>query len=164
MVPASGSTDGTTPNVVTRGQSPGYAPANNYGPTDQPRYGMPVSGGAAAPTYTAPPPAYNNSAPYTAYQAGVNSALRHYFKAVAATNSTDTDKVMAWMRANPVNDFFAQGGKVREDGRMVHDMYLMRIKKPEESKQKWDLYETVTTVPGDEAFRPLADGGCPFVK
>jgi branched-chain amino acid transport system substrate-binding protein len=100
----------------------------------------------------------------TAYQAGVNSALRHYFKAVAATNSTDSDKVMAWMRANPVNDFFAQGGKVREDGRMVHDMYLMRIKKPEESKQKWDLYETVATVPGDEAFRPLADGGCPFVK
>lgn len=100
----------------------------------------------------------------TAYQAGVNSALRHYFKAVAATNSTDSDKVMAWMRANPVNDFFAQGGKVREDGRMVHDMYLMRIKKPEESKQKWDLYETVATVPGDEAFRPLADGGCPYVK
>jgi branched-chain amino acid transport system substrate-binding protein len=100
----------------------------------------------------------------TAYQAGVNSALRHYFKAVAATNSTDTDKVMAWMRANPVNDFFAQGGKVREDGRMVHDMYLMRIKKPEESKQKWDLYETVATVPGDEAFRPMAEGGCPYLS
>jgi branched-chain amino acid transport system substrate-binding protein len=100
----------------------------------------------------------------TAYQAGVNSALRHYFKAVAATNSTESDKVMAWMRANPVNDFFAQGGKVRADGRMVHDMYLMRIKKPEESKSKWDLYETVTTVPGDDAFRPLAEGGCPYVK
>jgi branched-chain amino acid transport system substrate-binding protein len=100
----------------------------------------------------------------TAYQAGVNSALRHYFKAVAATSSTDSDKVMAWMRTNPVNDFFAQGGKVREDGRMVHDMYLMRIKKPEESKQKWDLYETVATVPGDEAFRPMADGGCPYVN
>jgi branched-chain amino acid transport system substrate-binding protein len=100
----------------------------------------------------------------TAYQAGVNSALRHYFKAVAATNSVESDKVMAWMRANPVNDFFAQGGKVREDGRMVHDMYLMRIKKPEESKQKWDLYENLATVPGDEAFRPMADGGCPYVK
>jgi branched-chain amino acid transport system substrate-binding protein len=99
----------------------------------------------------------------TSYQAGVNSALRHYFKAVAATNSVESDKVMAWMRANPVNDFFAQGGKVREDGRMVHDMYLMRIKKPEESKQKWDLYETVATVPGDEAYRPMAEGGCPYV-
>jgi branched-chain amino acid transport system substrate-binding protein len=100
----------------------------------------------------------------TSYQAGVNSALRHYFKAVAATNSVESDKVMAWMRANPVNDFFAQGGKVREDGRMVHDMYLMRIKKPEESKQKWDLYETVATVPGDEAYRPMAEGGCPYIK
>jgi len=100
----------------------------------------------------------------TSYQAGVNSALRHYFKAVAATNSVESDKVMAWMRANPVNDFFAQGGKVREDGRMVHDMYLMRIKKPEESKQKWDLYENLAIVPGDEAFRPMADGGCPYVK
>jgi branched-chain amino acid transport system substrate-binding protein len=100
----------------------------------------------------------------TSYQAGVNSALRHYFKAVAATNSVESDKVMAWMRANPVNDFFAQGGKVREDGRMVHDMYLMRIKKPEESKQKWDLYENLATVPGDEAFRPMADGGCPYLK
>jgi len=100
----------------------------------------------------------------TSYQAGVNSALRHYFKAVAATNSVESDKVMAWMRANPVNDFFAQGGKVREDGRMVHDMYLMRIKKPEESKQKWDLYENLAIVPGDEAFRPMADGGCPYLK
>lgn len=100
----------------------------------------------------------------TAYQAGVNSALRHYFKAVAATNSVESDKVIAWMRANSVNDFFAQGGKVREDGRMVHDMYLMRIKKPEESKQKWDLYENLATVPGDEAFRPMADGGCPYLK
>jgi branched-chain amino acid transport system substrate-binding protein len=100
----------------------------------------------------------------TAYQAGVNSALRHYFKAVAATNSTDSEAVMAEMRKQPVNDFFAQGGKVREDGRMVHDMYLMRIKKPSESKGKWDLYEYLETVPGDEAFRPLAEGGCPYVK
>ena len=100
----------------------------------------------------------------TSYQAGVNSALRHYFKAVAATNSTDTAMVIKWMRENPVNDFFAQGGKVREDGRMVHDMYLMRIKKPEESKSKWDLYEYLDTVPGEQAFRPMSEGGCPYVK
>jgi branched-chain amino acid transport system substrate-binding protein len=100
----------------------------------------------------------------TSYQAGVNSALRHYFKAVAATNSTDTATVLKWMRQNPVNDFFAQGGKVREDGRMVHDMYLMRIKKPEESKSKWDLYEYLDTVPGEQAFRPMSEGGCPYVK
>ena len=100
----------------------------------------------------------------TAYQAGVNSSLRHYFKAVAATNSTDPETVIAWMRKTPVDDFFSHGGVVRPDGRMVHDMYLMRIKKPEESKGKWDVYEYLTTVPGDEAFRPLAEGNCPFVK
>jgi branched-chain amino acid transport system substrate-binding protein len=99
----------------------------------------------------------------TAYQAGVNSALRHYFKAVAATNSVDSETVIAQMRKTPVNDFFAQGGVVREDGRMVHDMYLMRIKKPEESKSKWDLYEYLATVPGDQAFRPLSEGGCPYL-
>jgi branched-chain amino acid transport system substrate-binding protein len=99
----------------------------------------------------------------TAYQAGVNSALRHYFKAVAATDSVDAETVIAQMRKTPVNDFFAQGGVVREDGRMVHDMYLMRIKKPEESKGKWDVYEYLATVPGDQAFRPLAEGGCPYL-
>ena len=99
----------------------------------------------------------------TAYQAGVNSALRHYFKAVAATGSVDSETVMRQMRKTPVNDFFAENGVVREDGRMVHDMYLMRIKKPEESKSKWDLYEYQTTVPGDQAFRPIAEGGCPYV-
>jgi branched-chain amino acid transport system substrate-binding protein len=99
----------------------------------------------------------------TAYQAGVNSALRHYFKAVAATNSVNPETVIAQMRTMPVNDFFAQGGKVRKDGRMVHDMYLMRIKKPEESKGKWDLYEYLSTVPGDEAFRPMDQGGCPYL-
>jgi len=104
-----------------------------------------------------------HSAMPTAYQAGVNSSLRHYFKAVAATNSVDPEIVIAQMRKTPVDDFFAQGGKVREDGRMVHDMYLMRIKKPEESKQKWDLYEYVATVAGDEAFRPMAEGGCPYL-
>ena len=99
----------------------------------------------------------------TAYQAGVNSSLRHYFKAVAATHSVDPETVIAQMRKTPVDDFFAHGGKVREDGRMVHDMYLMRIKKPEESKQKWDLYEYLSTVAGDDAFRPMAEGGCPYL-
>jgi branched-chain amino acid transport system substrate-binding protein len=100
----------------------------------------------------------------TSYQAGVNSALHHYFKAVAATNSIDTATVIGWMRENPIDDFFAHGGKLREDGRMVHDMYLMRIKKPEESRSKWDLYEYLDTIPGDQAFRPMSEGGCPYVK
>jgi branched-chain amino acid transport system substrate-binding protein len=71
---------------------------------------------------------------------------------------------MAQMRATPINDFFAKGGKIREDGRMVYDMYLFEVKKPEESRNEWDLYKLLATVPGDEAFRPLDKGGCPLVK
>ena len=82
---------------------------------------------------------------------------------MAATRSVDPETVIARMRKTPVDDCFARGGKVREDGRVVHDMHLMRIKKPEESKQKWDLYEYLSTVPGDEAFRPMAEGGCPYL-
>jgi branched-chain amino acid transport system substrate-binding protein len=59
---------------------------------------------------------------------------------------------------------FAKGGKIRIDGRMVHDMYLFEVKKPEESKGEWDLYKLIATVPGEEAFRPLDKGGCPLVK
>jgi branched-chain amino acid transport system substrate-binding protein len=93
----------------------------------------------------------------------VDSSLRHYFKAVAATNSVDPETLIAQMRKTPVDDFFAPGGKVRGDGRMVHEKYLMRITKPEESKQKWDLYEYLETVAGDDAFRPIAESGCPYL-
>ena len=99
----------------------------------------------------------------TAYQAGVNSSIAHYLKAVQAANTDESKAVLAKMREMPVNDFFAHGGKLREDGRMVHDMYLMRFKKPAQSTGKCDLYELVTTVPGDQAFRPLNEGGCPYV-
>ena len=99
----------------------------------------------------------------TAYQAGVYSSLLHYFKAVKAAGTDDSAAVMAKMRETPVDDMFSHGGRVREDGRMVHDMYLMRFKKPSQSTGPWDLYELVKTVPGDEAFRPLGEGGCPFV-
>ena len=99
----------------------------------------------------------------TAYQAGVTSALGHYLRAVKAAGTTDAKAVMATMREMPVDDFFAHGGKVRQDGRMVHDMYLMRFKKPAQSTGKWDLYELIATVPGDEAFRPMAEGGCPYL-
>jgi len=67
------------------------------------------------------------------------------------------------MRALPINDFFAHNGKLREDGRMVHDMYLMQVKTPAESKGEWDLYKLLATVPGDQAYRPLDQGGCPLV-
>jgi branched-chain amino acid transport system substrate-binding protein len=100
----------------------------------------------------------------TMIQAGLYSATLHYLKAIEAIGSDEAPKVMAQMRATPVNDFFAKNGKIRIDGRMVHDMYLFEVKKPEESKGEWDLYKLLATVPGDEAFRPLDKGGCPLVK
>jgi branched-chain amino acid transport system substrate-binding protein len=100
----------------------------------------------------------------TMIQAGLYSATMHYLKAIDAIGTDDSLKVMAQMRATPINDFFAKGGKIRIDGRMVHDMYLFEVKKPEESKNEWDLYKLLATVPGDEAFRPLDKGNCPLVK
>jgi branched-chain amino acid transport system substrate-binding protein len=100
----------------------------------------------------------------TMIQAGLYSATMHYLKAIEAIGTDEAPKVMAQMRATPINDFFAKNGKIRIDGRMVHDMYLFEVKKPEESKGEWDLYKLIATVPGDEAFRPLDKGGCPLVK
>jgi branched-chain amino acid transport system substrate-binding protein len=100
----------------------------------------------------------------TMIQAGLYSATMHYLKAIEAIGTDEAPKVMAQMRATPVNDFFAKNGKIRIDGRMVHDMYLFEVKKPEESKGEWDLYKLIATVPGDDAFRPLDKGGCPLVK
>jgi branched-chain amino acid transport system substrate-binding protein len=100
----------------------------------------------------------------TMIQAGLFSATMHYLKAIEAIGTDEAPKVMAQMRAMPINDFFAKGGKIRIDGRMVHDMNLYEVKKPEESRGEWDLYKLIATVPGDEAFRPLDKGGCPLVK
>jgi branched-chain amino acid transport system substrate-binding protein len=100
----------------------------------------------------------------TMIQAGLYSATMHYLKAIDAIGTDDAQKVMAQMRATPINDFFAKNGHIRIDGRMVHDMYLFEVKKPQESKNEWDLYKLIATVPGDQAFRPLDKGGCPLVK
>ncbi|WP_298256191.1 ABC transporter substrate-binding protein [Bradyrhizobium sp.] len=100
----------------------------------------------------------------TMIQAGLYSATMHYLQAIDATGTDEAQKVMVQMRATPINDFFAKNGKIRIDGRMVHDMYLFEVKKPEESKGEWDLYKLLATVPGDEAFRPLDKGNCPLVK
>ena len=64
----------------------------------------------------------------------------------------------------PVNDFFAKNGRVREDGRMVHDLYVFEVKKPEESREPWDYLKLVRTIPGDQAFRPLSEGECLLIK
>jgi branched-chain amino acid transport system substrate-binding protein len=100
----------------------------------------------------------------TMIQAGLYSATMHYLKAIETTGTDDTAKVMTQMKATPINDFFTHNGHIREDGRMVHDMYLFEVKKPEESKGEWDLYKLLATVPADQAFRPLDKGGCPLVK
>ncbi len=97
-------------------------------------------------------------------QAGTYSAILHYLNAVKAAGTTDTEKVVAQMKATPVNDFFAKNGHIRADGRMVHDLYVLQVKAPGESKYPWDYLKLIRTIPGDEAFRPLAEGGCPLVK
>jgi branched-chain amino acid transport system substrate-binding protein len=100
----------------------------------------------------------------TMAQAAVYSAIRHYLGAIEAAGTDEAKAVMAKMREIPVNDFYAKNGRVREDGRMVHDMYFVRVKTPEESTGPWDYYKILSTIPGDQAFRPLDEGGCPLVK
>ncbi|MGO9361180.1 MAG: ABC transporter substrate-binding protein [Xanthobacteraceae bacterium] len=99
----------------------------------------------------------------TMTQAGAYSATLHYLNAVRDANSKDAGAVMAKMRATPINDFMTHNGRLREDGRVLRDMYLYQVKTPQESTSEWDLYKLVATIPADQAFRPLADGGCPLV-
>jgi branched-chain amino acid transport system substrate-binding protein len=100
----------------------------------------------------------------TMVQAGSYSATMHYLKSVAAAGTDDADAVAAKMRELEINDFFATKGKIRADGRMVHDMYLAEAKKPSESKGPWDLLKINAVIPGDQAFRPLSESVCPLVK
>ena len=96
--------------------------------------------------------------------AGDYSSTMHYLAAVKAAGTDDAKTVMAKMRELPINDFFARNGRIREDGRMVHDMYVYEVKKPSESKGEWDYYKLREVIPGEEAFRPLKDSTCPLVK
>jgi len=95
--------------------------------------------------------------------AGVYSAVTHYLKAIQAAGSDDAKVVATYMKSTPINDMFATNGHLRDDGRMVHDMYLMRVKKPEESKSDWDVFSLVDTVPAELAFRPLNESKCPLL-
>jgi branched-chain amino acid transport system substrate-binding protein len=97
-------------------------------------------------------------------QAGVYSSVMHYLKAVQAAGSDEGKVVAAKMKELPIKDMFARNGKVREDGRLVHDMYLARVKTPAQSKKPWDYYEIVRTIPGDQAYLPLERSPCPLVK
>jgi branched-chain amino acid transport system substrate-binding protein len=96
--------------------------------------------------------------------AAVYSGVMHYLKAVQAAGTDDTAAVIKKMQDTPINDMFAKNGKLRPDGRMVHDMYLFQVKKPAESKGAWDYYHLKGTVKGEEAFQSLADGKCAAVK
>jgi branched-chain amino acid transport system substrate-binding protein len=100
----------------------------------------------------------------TSAQAGVYSSTMHYLKAVKAADTTDSAAVMKIMKDTPINDMFAKNGRIREDGRMVHDMYLFEVKKPSESKARWDDYKLLATIAGNDAFQPLELSRCPLVK
>ena len=99
----------------------------------------------------------------TMWQAGVYSAVTHYLNAVKAVGSDDPLAVAAKMRETPVEDFFTRHGKLRADNLMVHDLMLVQVKSPEESKYPWDYYKILATIPGDDAFGP-PDPACPLVK
>ncbi|ODV13642.1 MAG: ABC transporter permease [Rubrivivax sp. SCN 70-15] len=99
----------------------------------------------------------------TMNQAAYYSATMQYLKAVKAVGTTDSDKVMAELKKMKINDFFVKGGYIRDDGVMIHPMYVMQVKTPAESKYPWDYYKVLKTMPGEEAFGPVS-GLCPFAK
>ena len=96
--------------------------------------------------------------------AGTYSAVMQYLKAIDKAGTDETEAVAKNLHEMPVDDIFAQGGKVGANGRMIHDMYLMEVKKPAESTQPWDYFKVLATIPGDEAYIKPAESGCPLVK
>lgn len=98
----------------------------------------------------------------TRQQATTYATVVHYLRAVEKTRTDDSKTVMVEMKATPMK-YFGQEGRIREDGRFIHDLMLYEVKKPAESKYAWDYYKAVTTIPGDEAFASMAEGGCPLV-
>jgi len=108
-------------------------------------------------------PQYKGNMP-TMVQAGVYSAVLHYLKAVEALKSDDGPKVIAKMKEMPTDDALFGKGRIRQDGRKIHDAYLVEVKRPAESKYPWDYYKIRATIPAEQAFRPEKEGGCPLVK
>ncbi len=102
--------------------------------------------------------------PPTMFQASMWGAVTHYLKAVQAAGTDAAAPVMAKMREMPINDFMTTNGSLRADGRVIRDMYLMRAKAPAQARGEWDLLDVAQTIPGQDAFRPLAEGGCPLVR
>jgi branched-chain amino acid transport system substrate-binding protein len=104
-----------------------------------------------------------NGMPPTYTQAGVYTEVAFYLKAIAAAGTDGADKVMAQMRSMRINDFMTKDGWLREDGRVMRDMYLEEVKSPAQSQYPFDYFHILATIPSDQAFRPLKDGGCPLV-
>ena len=100
----------------------------------------------------------------TMVQAGVYSSTMHYLETVAEAGTDDPETIRAAMAERPVEDFFSRNGRIREDGRMVHDMYLAEVKSPEQSNGEWDLYNVLSTIPANEAYRPLSESACKLVN
>jgi len=100
----------------------------------------------------------------TVVQSGVYTLVTHFLKAMDATKSESGDVLVAQMKKTPVNDALWQNVRIREDGRSLNEMYLVEVKKQEDSKEPWDYYRIVSTIPGSEAFRPEAEGNCSFIK
>ncbi|HEY6308310.1 MAG TPA: ABC transporter substrate-binding protein [Candidatus Angelobacter sp.] len=100
----------------------------------------------------------------TMAQAGVYSSVLQYLKAVQATGTDDADTVIKKLKETTLNDDFVKGGKIRADGRMVHEFYLFQVKSPSESKYPWDYYKLISKIPGDQAFQPLSESRCPLIK
>jgi branched-chain amino acid transport system substrate-binding protein len=97
-------------------------------------------------------------------QAGVYGAVTHYLKAIEAAKTDEPKAVMAKMRELPINDFMTKNGKLREDGRVMRDMYLFQVKAPSESKYQYDYYKQLAVIPAEQAYRPLSESECPLVK
>jgi branched-chain amino acid transport system substrate-binding protein len=95
--------------------------------------------------------------PPTMVQAGTYSATMTYLNAVKAAGTTDADKVMAELKKTKINDMFTKGGYIRADGLMIHDLYVIQVKTPQESKYPWDYYKVVKVMNGEEAFGPITD-------
>lgn len=98
------------------------------------------------------------------FEAGTYSALTNYLKAIEKAGTDDRDAVMKALRSGPINDFFVRNGTLREDGRLVYDMYLAQVKPPKESKGDWDFYKILRTIPGEDAYMPLSASKCELVK
>jgi len=105
-----------------------------------------------------------NGKPPTYTQAGVYTEVAFYLNAIKAAGTDDADKVSAQMRTMKINDFMTKDGWIREDGRIMRDMYLEEVKSPQESKYPYDYFKVLAAIPAEQAFRPLKDGGCPLVK